>query len=104
MMGLATKYGCDSFVTLISKSRGGISSVPSVGGAFRLLPVFVNIRLSTTDGGLNGFESYVNSSKNFISPSLVSLTHAIMSTPLIGLNNICPSWFHVTNQAWFSKC
>ena len=86
MMGLATKYGCDSFVTLISKSRGGISSVPSVG-AFRLLPVFDNIRLSTTDGGLNGFESYVNSSKNFISPSLVSPTHAIMSTPLIGLNN-----------------
>ena len=49
MMGLAAKYGCDSFVTPISKSRGGITSVPSEG-AFRLLPVFDNIKLSTTDG------------------------------------------------------
>ena len=56
-----------------------------------LVPVFDNIGLSTADGGLNAFESYVNSSKNFISPSLVSLTHAIMSTPLIGLNNSLPA-------------
>ena len=55
------------------------------------------------EGGLNGFESYASSSKNFISPSLVSLTHAIMSTPLIALNNSLPALVSHNKSILFFK-